>query len=349
MTSNRKKKLKLHIGRPKTGSSALQYFLWNNRETLREHGILYPQSVMHHRASHKLALAFQPDLPGHQLVAEQSIKQIYEMLSDEAEHTGSETIVASSENLYLVDPRQVAACMPADMDVEILCYVRRQDHVLASSFVQEVKTGDTGFDTPVREYAFHEERLHWLDYERVLDEWADAFGSGRVKALVYPDDDPEWSIFRDFSQVAGLPYGAMTAPVQRINPSPSRDVLDFIRMINHREDLKPFKHAALRVPLMSASEKLGTGGGYDAKAAFDPGLRHEIVKRFARSNERVAEKYGVCAPSSLFSTNVPDADVDGDCYQGFDLERFAYMMATLCGAMQAEIDELRREVKQLSS
>ena len=33
----------IHIGAPKTGSSAIQYFLRNNRSKLKKHGYFYPQ------------------------------------------------------------------------------------------------------------------------------------------------------------------------------------------------------------------------------------------------------------------------------------------------------------------
>jgi hypothetical protein len=36
------KRVLLHVGTPKTGTSYLQDVLFRNRELLREHGILYP-------------------------------------------------------------------------------------------------------------------------------------------------------------------------------------------------------------------------------------------------------------------------------------------------------------------
>ena len=38
------KKLFLHIGTPKTGKTSLQYFCENNRKTLMDKGILYPEN-----------------------------------------------------------------------------------------------------------------------------------------------------------------------------------------------------------------------------------------------------------------------------------------------------------------
>src|SRR5690606_33106823 len=46
--SPRKKKVILHIGLPKTGSTALQQALYQNREELLRQGVLYPAQV--HRA-----------------------------------------------------------------------------------------------------------------------------------------------------------------------------------------------------------------------------------------------------------------------------------------------------------
>lgn len=343
------RELTLHIGRPKTGSSAVQRFLWDNKDSLLEKGVLYPQQVMHHRASHKLALVFQTYLPAHRVVADQSPKAVYDSMYAEAGAKNANRIIASSENLFLVDPGEIRHLLDPQWKVRVVCYVRRQDHVLASSFVQEVKTGSIDIDTDKRKYVFSRERLAWLDYQRVLAKWENAFGRDSIEVRVYHDGDPGWSIFEDFIEMLDLPLDGLNLPRQRINPSPARDVLDFIRMMNKRNDLRPFTQAHLRIPLLSASEKLGVTGGYDSHSMLDSALRCEVLEYFRLSNQKVAQTYLRNPRDQLFPQGVDSGSKNGVAYPGLDLERFAYMMATVCGAQQAQIDELRRELKKIQA
>lgn len=52
----------LHIGRPKTGSTALQHFLMKNRQRLLDNGILYPLTGSYQLSSHLFAYAYSESM-----------------------------------------------------------------------------------------------------------------------------------------------------------------------------------------------------------------------------------------------------------------------------------------------
>lgn len=344
-----KRRLYLHIGRPKTGSSAIQHFLWINRATLLDRGFLFPRSVMHHRASHKLALVFQSYLPAHRVVAGMTAASVFQGMYDEASDSGSRAIIASSENLFLVDPSLIREQIPADIDTKIICYVRRQDHVLASSLIQEIKTGAVDIDTDVESYVFNRERMAWLDYEAILARWDTAFGRENIVVRIYQEPDQGWSIFEDFAEAVGLDIAGLDTPAVRVNPSPARDVLDFIRMINSCNEISEPRKPALRVPLLRASEQLGQVGEFDSHQMIPPRMREQVLSRFEASNAKVSKRYLGRTDNALFKPGVQAVEGDGQSYRGMNLERFAYMAAGLIAGLQSQIDKLERDLGEMKN
>lgn len=344
------RRLHLHIGRAKVGSTALQHFLWSNRELLAQRGVLYPETPVLHSASHKLALVFQPELSDHRHVRETTAEQVYAATFEEADRRGIHHVIASSENLFTVDPRQVATHLPSQWDRKIVCYVRRQDEVLLSSYVQELKTGLIAGDTDIEEYARHPLRLRWLDYSRVLKAWAAVFGSENIVVRVFePEQLHKGSIFEDFLSVAGIDSSGMAPAPHRLNPSPARDVLDFIKIINANPDIGKNQKRVLQVALTRLSESLGAEGRFAPSTLISPALRQQLIDQFRESNGAVAREFLNRPDGVLFRNERVDPQSADRPYAGMELERFAHMVALLfstqhqrIASLQLQIDELKR-------
>lgn len=89
------KKLYLHYGTPKTGSTSLQFSLNKDKEELTKHGILYP------------SLDFHTDVPKHQWLVEVLKNESYELLENyleaifkEAQDKFCSEFILSTEGLY---------------------------------------------------------------------------------------------------------------------------------------------------------------------------------------------------------------------------------------------------------
>ena len=339
-----KKKLFIHIGRPKVGSSAIQHFLWKNRNALLNEGILYPESIIFQKASHKLALIFQPYLADASVVHDETASSLYSQINQEADRASVSKLVVSSENYFLINPKEPAKYLREHFDVKIICYLRRQDEVLVSSLIQEIKAGAEDMKTDIQAYIKNPDRLALLDYEAVLDRWAKEFGQENIFVRVYEPEKMRGNIFQDFCSVIGVNFEKLVAIEERLNPSPALDVLNFIYQINQTsQDGIPKRQ--LRLPLLGASEKLGFEGGFDAKSIIPYSLKKQLLDMFRESNANVARKYLAKDDGILFSELDKEERVDS--YSGYKLDRFVVMAATLFAFQQQQIHQLRSKVESL--
>ena len=138
----------LHIGVPKTGSTALEKFLLHNRDALKKHGWKYPDVSIRGSGHHDLAFLIGGDYPKWATPQDRPLEDIVgELLYKVAE---CDRMILSSENFYLY-PRPAKtekiltqAGFPAE-NVKVIVYVRRQDEILMSWYNQAVKAqGYTG-------------------------------------------------------------------------------------------------------------------------------------------------------------------------------------------------------------
>lgn len=343
----KRRQLILHIGRAKVGSTALQHFLLTNRQKIAEQGVLYPESVMQQSASHMLALVFQRHLPDAHSVEGKTAAEVYDAMFDEAERLKLPRIIASTENLFLVDPSEPARLMRRGYDVRIVCYVRRQDEVLASSYIQELKTGDV--QEGIEAFASDPVRLSWLDYAPVLDAWAAQFGAENIVVRVAEKAQLRGTIFEDFLALAGVNTKGMEFPTTRLNPSPARDILDFMRMINEAPAPGPRLKFQLRDPLLKLSERIGADGRFSPATLVPAQLRRELLEKFRKSNAAIARKYLGRKDGVLFREQPASDEAADNAYAGLELERFAHMMATLLGVQQQRILNLQRQINELKA
>ncbi|WJN59943.1 hypothetical protein OH686_14400 [Pseudomonas sp. SO81] len=128
-----KKKIILHIGLPKTGSTALQQALYQSREALLRQGVLYPAQV--HREDdpkHNFVLDLVRKGQGHDIGSERGYKAASrivisnEALSNDFYHHGME------------QNRQLAELLRVHGELEICMVLRRESDWLKSYYKQAV-------------------------------------------------------------------------------------------------------------------------------------------------------------------------------------------------------------------
>ena len=125
------RRLVLHIGAHKTGTTSIQKFLFQNRSSLQEAGVSYVVPNENAAHLHEYLQLDRSVLTHPHFKAD--VHGLLELLSS----ASGDVVIGSSENFsFLFDPREVSELASALQrefsDIKIVCYLRRQDrHVIS--------------------------------------------------------------------------------------------------------------------------------------------------------------------------------------------------------------------------
>ena len=202
----------LHIGAPKTGTTALQHAFNDNRDALNEAGLSYITPGRKSSAN-PVAVALNRGRTD-------EIRAFADELSEKIEATTNDCLI-SSELFFARPPDLIAKALPAlsPENTTILVWLKRQDLYLESKYLQRAK--NARFDGTIWDYI---ERFDGsgADYEESLAGWTDA--GFKIEARI--SDRP---ILDDALDVLGL-NGRIDLPqTPPVNSSPSQLRLDLLQ------------------------------------------------------------------------------------------------------------------------
>ena len=186
------KRLFIHIGAPKTGTTAIQLFLKHNQRLLESgFGVSMPKLLSHGQAAKMYIYATQTLSPrrarqtGIDSLAE--FNPDYETrISALADSIATPAAVCSNELLFSLDEAAVrrlkGALSPVFSSFQVILYLRRQDLRATGAYLQAYKGG---YDRlPAFRRVLKRRNLNDLS---VIETWAEAFGSENVKVSLYDD------------------------------------------------------------------------------------------------------------------------------------------------------------------
>lgn len=205
------KRIIIHIGYNKTGTSAIQSFCSWNRTHLQDVGICYPATGIFDSAHYGISefLIGRPVntglRPGENLAA---------VLGAEIAASGCEHVIVSSEYLSTANSDQITKLkntfheLVPDAQIKVIAYLRRHDQWFESLFNQAEKTAPSPpWQMDIRDYVLHVlgTASPECSYLRVLDRWARIFGDANV--IVRPFEAQQFaggSLITDFFSALDL-------------------------------------------------------------------------------------------------------------------------------------------------
>lgn len=160
-----KNTLIIHIGYGKTGTSAIQSFLTQNRRTLSKYNVYYPDLGRDRtHAHHEFATAARP-IKDTGYDSGLTSFEFIRKLALELENRAEEIIVLSSEIFSgEIVFSNLQPLKKLFHHIKIVAYVRRQDQLIMSSYQQWVKDGTYHIDfsdVPYLPYFFSTGLLNW--------------------------------------------------------------------------------------------------------------------------------------------------------------------------------------------
>lgn len=230
------KRLYLHIGFNKTGSTSLQKTLARNAGALAEQGILYPydpQAPYTQRWQHAPLAAAVPGRSLSWLLPKKraALTEAFPALQNRLEHDDFDTLLLSSEGFgeTAMGQEKIRWLQEQflDFDISVIAYVRRQDAYFLSAYQEGIKAGRTRpFD-----FSDHVDTKD-LYFGRRLAPWRAVFGDDKV--IVRPFDPqvwPEGELFFDFLRTIGATTEAMI-PAAPENEGLDYRAVEFMRQLN---------------------------------------------------------------------------------------------------------------------
>jgi hypothetical protein len=173
------KKLIIHVGAPKTGTTAIQNELFGTRDSLfNQHGILYPKAGIkvgqrgHHNLVYEIA-------PFHRAAGKfDTVRGGWFKVLNEIKSREAQTTIVSAEGLLRRAPKVSRLVGKAfrPFDVEVVIYLRRQDEYLESGYNQLARFGRVEDDFE----NFIVRRANIVDYKSIVQKWQECLPSAKI-------------------------------------------------------------------------------------------------------------------------------------------------------------------------
>ena len=212
------KRLILHIGGAKCGSTAIQNYLGTNAGGLAERGVLIPPMALDDVNSPTTGeqVIFFEDLLYPRMDGQDHLSHCLYALSDRMSREGLRTAIISGENMSLhPELAEMFRIAAVDFDITVVLYVRRQDDFLISAWQQ----WGMKYHSSLEDYAANGIGI-LADWAAILAAWEDAFGRDRIIVRRYQRDSLyQDDAVADFVQAIGLSPEGLTPLEKFVNLS----------------------------------------------------------------------------------------------------------------------------------
>lgn len=354
------KTLYLHVGTPKTGTSALQHFCARNRKILSEKGVCYPDlgyrfaGIGKHRNAHFLSYRVYLEKKKRDYDEEKRIRTEGLQKLDEQFQEYS-TVVLSDEHIWN-EPEMnteflsklVEHYKAMDVTLKIIVYLRRQDQVVQSYWAQKVKeTSTITFEKYIEKKKYEYFRL---DYATRLQEFADAVGKENVIVRCYEKqqyEGEEKSIISDFLNIFGLKITDEYREIDKIrNTSLDGPYLEVKRLLNTLPQFKLKKSSV--VELLSEQQGIDYAeskpGG--KKSYFTPESEKAFMQAYEQENIKVSKEYLQRPDGQLFYESYVDELEEGKSATGYSSKELVQICGNVLTRLEEKYDVLLEEQKR---
>jgi hypothetical protein len=226
-------RLFLHIGYPKTATTAIQDNLVLNQKLLLEKKILYPESGLDIKAHHKISRVMKR---GELKSRSKDLLGIGDRLRYELKTHRPEVCIISSEGfVFGTTPQEVMKYFKGFFEhIEIIVYLRNPYDWIESDYNQGVKAYRNitmTFDEFLNRII--NVRISPLNFDKIVRKWGDVFSFDLTHVRVYQGKHRD--IISDFFETMDMkkPMGWETPGISDSNPRLSFDDIEFLRMVNH--------------------------------------------------------------------------------------------------------------------
>ena len=279
-----KKKLVLHIGTHKTGTSTIQALLGDNRKLLLESGILYPSTDR----------GPNPKLQKHTSLflsvcqGAGKFSQEYSLIMREFDQSNCSVMVLSAEGFSSPQFKQrnfhLLKKFSEYFDIKVVCFVRRQDYFMESLWNQNCKNGQQlSHIVDFLKNGKNSQRQLYLNSLNFYSEFCD------VRVINF-DLAVKDGLEKTFAEISGIPIPTSKRP-RNVSPGSSCALT-----------MAAMTKLGLEFNTMSIIEAFKKD---KSKFVLGSKLRKKLLDEMYVHNTRLASGYGI-----IFSDFLPDEGPD---------------------------------------
>ncbi|QNJ21971.1 hypothetical protein SynMITS9220_00658 [Synechococcus sp. MIT S9220] len=245
MTMQPNRKLDLHIGLPKTGSSTIQTFLHSQRQEISKQSIEIPTCLGPY-SHYKLALMFYSTNHKADFLAKNNHLQTTEerlkfralweaSLKEELESKPNQQWIISSEFLQHCLQAEHEITSLAEMlrqyfnEINLLLYVRKPIRAAVSMMSTEVKMGKHKFE--IERPAYYR---NLCNHQQTITIWQNAFRPDHFKIRDYDSQQKYGTLLQDFCKHTGITWRDSFGQTRRSNQSLSLKGLQIMTSLNRQ-------------------------------------------------------------------------------------------------------------------
>ena len=300
------RRLVVHVGTAKAGSTSIQAMLDARADVLRACGIHVLSSLSRGSGLHPGAWLVRElaEAPG-----DEGRGRAWRWLAGQIRRSKAERFVLSVETFTSRGIRVRCAerlqelAAGERLAIDIVGYVRPQWQRLESGYSQRVKAGFVGI--PFGQFVAR--RLAAvdggsLDYNQVFGAFRAAFGAGHVKVLPLEPSRLPQGLLAHFLETIGADGGIRTAGLPRTNLRLGAKELEVRRLVRARTGARVLGGERLPNRLAWLSALFDDDAPF---AGFGLAEIRAVEGRFAAANARFARDYGIDPAGILFRDPVP--------------------------------------------
>lgn len=349
--------LLIHMGQPKTGTTTLQHFLYENAGKLGRYGWDYPDLKMELPTAHSyrgIDIAKNGDIFFDDImkinVFTDNWEKVWECLVN---HLKSKNVIVSDETLFYWDTAKFLTGAKQKYDnIKVVIYLRRQDRFIESCWNQGVKNAILCYTQTFHDYIYSEEAKWRLQYEKKLEQISAIIGEENLIVRIYDQElfrETKRTIVSDFLSVLNIEpdLSEWKEGNSFYNPRLSNNFCEIKRIFNSvpMKDEIAFREQYVNVFTILSRKFTKNTEQYAECGYFAPEERKAFLEQFSTENERIARKYLHRKDGVLFYDHTID-------YPYYDLHKctsfeedlirlFSMMICSQNEKMEEEIRQLK--------
>jgi len=342
----------LHIGAPKSGTTYLQTIMWHNRPRLRELGYLYPgrNRMDHHNATLTVREKRMPE--------DDPRRETWARLTGRISRW-PDTGILSHEFYGAATADQAALAIEHLAPAEVHLIFTARDYVsqLPAYWQEAVKMGLPATFSEYTKAMIHgkaDTAWSWstMDAEAILQRWTATVPADRVHVVtVPPPGSGRDLLWNRYASVMGIPPEELDLDVARANESMGASQAELLRRVSGHlpEEVSPLKERYRWLREELGHRVLVPQGGqrFGVRPEEAEALRSKAVKLaeyIEQAGFDVVGSLEELVPTGIASLPHPDDATDAELLQAAE-KALAAMLVTL-RATELERKQLRRKLKE---